>query len=56
MIAWAFEMTPQGMKRTEDIAPDEVIPQWSRRKLAGLIAIIAVAAVRLSLPACGRAR
>lgn len=22
-IAWAFEMTPQGMKRTEDIRPDE---------------------------------
>jgi hypothetical protein len=26
-IAWALEMTPQGMKRTEDISPDEFIPQ-----------------------------
>ena len=27
IVAWAFEMTPQGMKRTEDLAPDEFIPQ-----------------------------
>jgi hypothetical protein len=33
-IAWAFEMTPEGMKRTEDISPDEFIPQWSKRKFA----------------------
>jgi adenylate cyclase len=26
IIAWAFEMTPQGMKRTEDLSPDEFIP------------------------------
>ena len=32
VIAWAFEMTPEGMKRTENVSPDEVIPQWSARK------------------------
>jgi hypothetical protein len=37
-IAWAFEMTPEGMKRTEDLSPDEVISQWSRRKFAALFA------------------
>ncbi|MFN2621210.1 MAG: hypothetical protein ABR611_00020 [Chthoniobacterales bacterium] len=44
VIAWAFEMTPEGMKRTEDIRPDEKIPQWSRRKFAALIIFIAIAA------------
>jgi len=34
IIAWAFEMTPDGMKRTENISPDQHIPQWSRRKFA----------------------
>jgi len=44
VIAWAFEMTPQGMKRTENVSPDEFIPQWSRRKFATLIASVAVVA------------
>ncbi|MEO6969489.1 MAG: hypothetical protein ABI217_01165 [Chthoniobacterales bacterium] len=42
VIAWAFEMTPQGMKRTEDISPNEKLPQWSRRKFAGFIIVIAL--------------
>src|SRR5207244_8700214 len=28
-ISWAFEMTPEGMKRTADISPGDVIPYWS---------------------------
>src|SRR3954454_14305373 len=47
VIAWAFEMTPEGMKRTEDIRPDEKLPQWSRRKFAAVIAIVALAASAL---------
>jgi TolB-like protein/Flp pilus assembly protein TadD len=47
VIAWAFEMTPEGMKRTEDVRPDEKIPQWSRRKFAALILVIAIAAASL---------
>jgi adenylate cyclase len=43
-IAWAFEMTPQGMKRTADISPDEFIPHWSRRKFAALIISVALIA------------
>src|SRR6266436_4203493 len=43
-ISWAFEMTPEGMKRTSDISPDEVIPQWSKRKFATLIIGVAVIA------------
>src|SRR6187431_1495033 len=31
IIAWAFEMTPEGLKRDADIAPNEYIPRWSTR-------------------------
>src|SRR5262245_29231304 len=37
LIAWAFEMTPDGMKRTENVSPNEHIPQWSRRKFTAFI-------------------
>ena len=36
-ISWAFEMTPEGLKRTQDLSPGEVIPYWSRRKFATFI-------------------
>jgi TolB-like protein len=44
VIAWAFEMTPQGMRREEEIAPNEYIPHWSTRKFAALIVTIAMLA------------
>ena len=47
VIAWAFEMTPEGMKRTENISPNEAIPQWSKRKFAALIVTIALIAAGL---------
>ena len=47
IIAWAFEMTPDGMKRTENLSPNEHIPQWSRRKFAALIVVTAVLAASL---------
>ncbi len=46
-ISWAFEATPQGMKRTEDVCPDEVLPSWSPRKFAALIVTIAMLAASL---------
>ena len=49
VLAWAFEMTPEGMKRTESLLPGERIPQWSRRKFAALIAAIAAVAAGLFL-------
>jgi ketosteroid isomerase-like protein len=48
-ISWAFEMTPDGLKRTEDLSPDEIIPYWSRRKFARLI--IGTAAIAFALSA-----
>jgi TolB-like protein len=47
VIAWAFEMTPEGMKRTEDVSPDEKLPQWSRRKFAAFILIVVICAAAL---------
>ncbi|MDP9099137.1 MAG: tetratricopeptide repeat protein [Verrucomicrobiota bacterium] len=47
VIAWAFEMTPEGMKRTENVRPDEKIPQWSRRQFAALILVVAIVAASL---------
>jgi len=47
IIAWAFEMTPEGMKRTENVSPDEVIPQWSKKKFAAVIIAVAVIAAGL---------
>jgi len=47
-ISWAFEMTPEGLKRTEELSPDEVIPYWSRRKFARFIIGMAVIAFGLS--------
>src|SRR6266481_649984 len=46
-ISWAFEMTPEGMKRTADVSPDEVIPYWSKRKFAALLIGVAVIAAGL---------
>jgi len=47
-ISWAFEMTPEGLKRTQDLTPDEVIPYWSRRKFATFIFGVAGVAFCLS--------
>src|SRR5256886_17464283 len=47
VIAWAFELTPEGMKRTENVSPDEEIPQWSKKKFAALIIGVAVVAAGL---------
>jgi serine/threonine-protein kinase len=62
VIAWAFEMTPEGMKRTENISPNEKLPQWSLRKFVAFFATLAILAagllvfrmVRPSAPAAGQ--
>ncbi len=58
-ISWAFEMTPEGLKRTQDLSPDEVIPYWSRRKFATFIIGVAgtafcLSAYHLLFPAAAR--
>ena len=46
-ISWAFEATPEGMKRTEELSPNEVLPTWSRKKFA--IFMITTALLALGL-------
>src|SRR5881394_3562269 len=49
IISWSFEMTPEGMKRTADITPGEVLPYWSKRKFtAFIIGVAAIAVVLLA--------
>lgn len=45
VLAWAFELTPEGIKRAEDVLPNESITRKTGRKLVGLtIALTFVAA------------
>jgi hypothetical protein len=46
-ISWAFEATPEGMKRTENVPAGVVLPTWSRRKFAVFIITIALMATGL---------
>ena len=46
-ISWAFEATPDGMKRTVDLSPNEVLPTWSRKKFAAFIITTALLAAGL---------
>jgi len=47
MISWSFEMTPEGMKRTADVTPGEVLPYWSKRKFLTFVIGVAVIAFGL---------
>jgi serine/threonine-protein kinase len=49
VIAWAFEITPEGLKRAANIAPNEYIPRWSTRRFAALIISIAILAAGVPL-------
>jgi TolB-like protein/Tfp pilus assembly protein PilF len=47
MISWAFEATPEGLKRTENVPDHATLPTWSRRKFATFIVSVAVIAAAL---------
>lgn len=44
VISWAFEMTPEGMKRTAKVSPDAKLPYWSKKKFAAFIVSVVVIA------------
>jgi hypothetical protein len=46
-LAWAFEITPEGIKRAEDVSPNESITKRTGRKLIWTTVVLAVIA-----PAC----
>ena len=55
-ISWTFEATPQGMKRTENVPADAVLPSWSARKFAIFIIITGLLAASLLVFDLYRAR
>src|SRR6266404_4001836 len=46
-LAWAFEITPEGIKRAEDVSPNESITKHTGRKLVWLTVMLAVIAAGL---------
>jgi TolB-like protein/Tfp pilus assembly protein PilF len=46
-ISWAFEATPQGLRRTENVPADANLPYWSRRKFIAFILGVAFIAAGL---------
>jgi TolB-like protein/predicted Zn-dependent protease len=44
VLAWAFELTPEGIKRAEDVLPNESITRKTGRKLVGITIALSVIA------------
>src|SRR5450755_1680234 len=44
LLAWAFELTPEGIKRAEDVTPEDSITRRTGRKLAGITVVLALIA------------
>ena len=47
ILAWAFELTPEGIKRVEDVEPDESSPRRTGRKFVAITSVLAVIAISL---------
>jgi TolB-like protein len=47
LFAWAFELTPEGLKRTEEVAPQQSILRKTGRKLIAFTAALAAVALAL---------
>ena len=47
VLAWAFELTPEGIKRTEDVAPNESFTRRAGRKLTAVMIVVAFVASAL---------
>jgi hypothetical protein len=46
-ISWSFEATPEGLKRTEKVPADAVLPTWSKRKHTTFLVVVAAIAAAL---------
>src|SRR5437868_10451830 len=46
-LAWAFEITPEGIKRAEDVSPEQSITKHTGRKLIWTTVVLAVIAAGL---------
>jgi serine/threonine-protein kinase len=47
ILSWAFEITPEGIKREEDILPNESVTRRTGRKIVGITIVVAVVATGL---------
>jgi TolB-like protein len=47
IFAWAFEITPEGIKRAEEVSPDESLTRRTGWKLTAIIVLVAVVAAGL---------
>lgn len=48
-FAWVYELTPQGIKRTEDVPPQQSIRRHTARKLVAFTTVVAALAISLLL-------
>jgi TolB-like protein len=48
-VSWAFEATPEGLKRTQNVPPEMAanLPTWSPRKFAAFVLVVALLAACL---------
>ena len=58
IFSWVFELTPEGLKRDEDVAPEQSItPQTGRRMDRMIIVVLVLAsAILRSTSSCSRAQ
>ena len=47
ILAWAFELTPEGIKRTGEVAPENAITRGAGKKVTAFVVIAAVVAAAL---------
>ncbi len=47
VLAWAFEITPEGIKRADDVLPNESIRRKTGRKFVGITVALAIVAAGL---------
>ncbi|MFL6537075.1 MAG: FlgO family outer membrane protein [Chthoniobacterales bacterium] len=47
VISWAFEITPEGLKRESEVAPEQSIRHHTGRKIVGLTIVVALIAAGL---------
>src|SRR5436305_7356795 len=49
IYSWAFEITPEGIKRESEVAPDQSITPHTGRKIIGITVVVAVIAAGLMI-------
>jgi TolB-like protein len=49
VFSWAFEITPEGIKRESEVAPDQSVTAHTGRKIVGITVVVAVIAAGLMI-------